>query len=608
MSWRNLVQRHRRKLVPSFVFASLAALALVFRAPLVAWFTLQPTASGTSVAAHQHHPHEEEDEPEEPVKPEAPALTPVTFDAHGLSAMQKAFEAYERVRTLLAADRVDGLAAHAGAIAKALEHAAHGNVPDDVKAAITEAGLAAGQMGVAEGLDTVRLAYGELSRFLIALAVADTRLQEGWHVFQCPMAEGFERWFQRSSRIDNPYMGPSMLMCGWKAKWKVPPPEVAPVTAVRHEGHDHDEIAFYTCPMHPSVRQPHMGICPLCAMDLAPVTKGEVQSGVILVDEGRRQRIGVRIGEVDRGPLVRTVRAVGRVTWDERGLRDVTLKVQGWITRLHVNTTGQPVKRGQLLFEVYSPELYAAQQEFLQASRARGAGFGSAELLEAARERLRLWDLSDRQIDAIAMSGKPLRDVPFFAPANGFVLEKNVVEGAAVQPGQQLFRIAATDRVWVETEVYEADYPLLSEGQTVDVTISHLPGRALEGTVSYIYPYLDPSTRTGRIRVELPNPTGDLKPEMFADVSVKAELGERLRVPVSAVLYTGPRRLVFIDLGEGRLRPQEVKLGVRAGDYFEVLEGLEEGQEVVTSGNFLIASESRLRSAAMHWEGEHGAH
>jgi Cu(I)/Ag(I) efflux system membrane fusion protein len=252
------------------------------------------------------------------------------------------------------------------------------------------------------------------------------------------------------------------------------------------------------------------------------------------------------------------------------------------------------VRKGQVLFTLFSPELFASQQEYLLALKRSGA-HGDDALLKASRSRLHQWGLDDAQIDAIARRGEPLENVPFLARSSGTVIEKNVVEGAAVEPGMKLFRIAPLDRVWVEAEVYEADLPSVQVGQSATVTLPFLPGRTFEGKVDFVYPYLAGETRTGKIRVELANPKLELKPDMYADVTFHRDLGQRLLVPSSAVIYTGPRRLVFVDLGEGRLKPQEVQLGVRGADAFEVLDGLQEGDMVVTSGNFLIAAESRLR-------------
>lgn len=303
-----------------------------------------------------------------------------------------------------------------------------------------------------------------------------------------------------------------------------------------------------------------------------------------------------------------SLRALGRVTYDEKTLVDVTLKLDGYIHELRVNATGEPVKRGDVLFTLYSPELYAAQQEYLLARQSQSVA--NTSLVGAARKRLELWGLTAAQIDRLAQRGEPIENMPFLAPASGYVLEKNVVEGAAVKAGERLFRIAPLEKVWVEADVYEQDLPQVKVGQPVEVTLPYLPGKQFTGRVGYIYPTLQAGTRTGRIRIELPNPELELKPDMYADVRFVLHGGPRLQVPEAAVLYTGPRRLVFVDLGEGRLRPQEVRLGLKGEDTYEVVEGLKAGDVVVTSGNFLVAAESRLRSAADTFGGggDHAAH
>jgi RND family efflux transporter MFP subunit len=367
-------------------------------------------------------------------------------------------------------------------------------------------------------------------------------------------------------------------------------------------------ISHYTCSMHPSVHEDGPGTCPICSMDLIPVTTQEVASGEIVVPEGRRQRIGVRTGRVERQRMTREIRTVGRVTYDEAGIAEVSVKYPGWIERLDVNTTGQPVKRGQTLFTLYSPELYAAQSEFLTFLRSQQAAQETAAperadyLVRAARQRLRLWDLQDWQIDQIAKNGKPIRHQPIVSPVSGAVIEKKIVAGAAVEPGMTLFRIAALDRVWVEADLPESDLPLIKVGQAARVTLPYLPGEAVSGRVSFILPYLDAGTRTGRVRIELPNRELLFKPDMFAEVSFQIDSGERLVVPQSAVLYAGDRRLVFLDLGEGRLKPQEIQIGPKTGDFLEVLSGLQAGDLVVTSGTFLVAAESRLKSATEQWQ------
>jgi Cu(I)/Ag(I) efflux system membrane fusion protein len=325
------------------------------------------------------------------------------------------------------------------------------------------------------------------------------------------------------------------------------------------------------------------------------------------VPPGRLQRIGVKTGIVERRRLVTQVRTVGRVTSEQSALADVALKISGWVGEIAVDAIGAPVERGEVLFRVYSPELYAAQEEYLQAlrsqarARATGAPDRADYLVRAARNRLRLWDLAPADLERLAAGDTPLEQLPIRSPVTGYVVEKNVVSGSAFGAGERLYRIAPLARVWIEAEVYESDLPLVREGQPAVVTLPYLPDRRLEATVAYVYPELDPETRTARLRLELPNPDLALRPGMYADVRLQADRGERLVVPQSAVLYAGQHSYVFRALGDGRFRPQAVAVGMRSGEEVEILEGIEAGEAIVTSATFLIASESRLRAALDQW-------
>jgi Cu(I)/Ag(I) efflux system membrane fusion protein len=371
-------------------------------------------------------------------------------------------------------------------------------------------------------------------------------------------------------------------------------------------------IAYYTCSMHPAVHAPGPGKCPICSMNLTPVTQEEEHAGVIHIENSRRALLGIRTTKVARTPIDLDITAKGRLTVDETRLHDVTLKVGGYISDLRVNATGQSIARGETLFSVYSPELYAAEQEYLIATQNRdamrmtGDASHSERLAHAAETKLRLWGLGDDQLAALARRGEPIERVPFPSPASGVVVEKNVVDGAAVTAGQRLFRIADLADIWVEADVYESDLPRVTKGMTASITLDYLPDRRFDGKVAFVYPYLDPASRTGRVRIALPNRGLELKPDMYATVTFKLPLGPRLVVPSSAVVYTGPRRIVFVDLGNGALRPQEVATGARSGDLVEIARGLSEGDVVVSSGNFLVAAESRVRSAGSFWEDGHG--
>ncbi|HTJ47310.1 MAG TPA: efflux RND transporter periplasmic adaptor subunit [Kofleriaceae bacterium] len=488
----------------------------------------------------------------------APAPAPYAFSPAALGALEQTFGAYEAIRAALAHDRLADIAAPARTIAAALGamHGALASAPAAIADSVHGAAIAADALATAKDLDRARSQFGELSRALQSLAVADPRLASGWHVFECPMAPGWQGWFQKSPSIENPYMGTKSPTCGGASRW---------------EG--------------PSTAKP------------APAID---ERTVITVDERRRAYLGIRTGTAVRAPMTLAIRAVGRLTFDETKLTDVVVRVSGYITKLRVNATGQSVKKGDTLFTFYSPDLFAAQQEVLFAKK-RAGDDADDPLLRASEKKLALWGFDRAQLAALYARGEPLEDVPFASPASGVVTEKDVVEGDAIQMGMKLFRIAPIDQIWVEADVYEGDLARIAKGQHAAITLTYLPGRTFDGTVAFVYPYLDPASRTGRVRVQLPNKGLELKPDMYATVAFRIELGERVQVPKSAVVYTGPRRIVFVDLGGGRIAPRDVTIGASTDDMIEIVDGLAEGERVITSGNFLVASESRIRSAAF-WE------
>jgi Cu(I)/Ag(I) efflux system membrane fusion protein len=339
----------------------------------------------------------------------------------------------------------------------------------------------------------------------------------------------------------------------------------------------------------------------------APEQAGAEHPGEFRIAPERLQSIGVRMARATRQMMEPEIRAAGRVAYDETALHDVSLKVRGWVGELRVDAVGDRVERGEVLFTLYSPELYAAQNEYLVALRAKararetGAPDRADYLVRAARNRLALWDIAPAELDRLARDAEPLEQLPIRSPARGYVVEKDVVAGSAIEPGQRLYRIAPLDPVWVEAEVYEEDIPLVTPGMRARIDVPSLPGRRLEGTVAWVYPSVSESTRTARVRIELPNEDLALRPDMFATVHLDAAPTEHLVVPLSAVLHAGERSFVFLDLGGGRLRPQPVEVGKRVGEEVEILAGIEEGQSVVASATFLVASESRLRAALDQW-------
>ncbi|NOZ51620.1 MAG: efflux RND transporter periplasmic adaptor subunit [Gammaproteobacteria bacterium] len=322
--------------------------------------------------------------------------------------------------------------------------------------------------------------------------------------------------------------------------------------------------------------------------------------GTVRVDPARRQLIGITTARVKQKQLRVMIRAAGSVTYDETHLRDLTLKFNGWIGELYANAIGKSIKKGEPLFTVYSPELLTAQEEYLEILR-RTSVKGGKHRLAAARRRLRLWDISDAQMNALEKRGKAQEYMSILAPTSGVVINKQIVTGSAFLAGQQLLRIADLSRVWVEAQIYDYELPLIKHGMKAKVVLPELLDREYPTKVDFIYPFMEGDTHTTRVRVTLDNSDGFLRPDMYAHIHLKAKLGKRLVVPESAVLYSGQNRMVFLDLGDGRLAPRKIKTGQRNRKWIEVLDGLEEGDTVVTSGNFLIAAESKLKAGVESW-------
>ncbi|MCZ6659414.1 MAG: efflux RND transporter periplasmic adaptor subunit [Gammaproteobacteria bacterium] len=335
-----------------------------------------------------------------------------------------------------------------------------------------------------------------------------------------------------------------------------------------------------------------------------PVGEAEAEyddATLITVDNRRRQLIGLKTGLATHRDLIKTIRAVGRVAFDERLLSEVTLKFDGYIGDLKADYVGAKIEKGQVLFTVYSPELLAAQQEYLEILKRRSDRGSEDPLLVAARQRLALWDMSSGEIAALERRGVPRDYVPIHAPRSGTVIERKIADGSGVQKGQRLLRIADLSRVWIEADVYEADLDLVTVGMNADISLPYLPSRRYTATVEYVYPYLQEASRAGRVRMTLENESGELKPDMYAEVALQVELGHRLSVPEEAIIVAGESRVVFVDLGAGRLRPTRIKTGRRARGFVEVREGLNLGDVVVTSGNVLIAAETRLKTGIEQW-------
>jgi Cu(I)/Ag(I) efflux system membrane fusion protein len=326
-----------------------------------------------------------------------------------------------------------------------------------------------------------------------------------------------------------------------------------------------------------------------------------VPAGSVQLSADRQQFLGVVLTPVVTRRLAREIRTVGRVEYDERKLAFVNTKFAGWIERLDVDFTGVYVRKGQTLMAIYSPDLVSAQEEYLLAMKAvrsmPGGASSSRELLDASRRRLLSWDIRESHIQDLERTGRARRTLDIHSPISGYVIEKMALQGLRVEPGMNLYKIADISRVWVDAAIYQNEVPLVKLGQEATVQLSYAPGETLTGRVAYVYPYLDEETRTVTVRIEFANPEAKLKPGMYAEVLLRSDQGEALAVPKSAVLDTGSRKLVFVSRGEGRFDPREIRTGYLAGDYYQVLEGLRAGEQVVTSANFLIDSESQLSTA-----------
>lgn len=326
-------------------------------------------------------------------------------------------------------------------------------------------------------------------------------------------------------------------------------------------------------------------------------------TGAVKLSPAQLRALGVSFGTVERRPLTTDVRATGIVTFDETRIAQVTPRFSGFAERVYVDETGQPVRRGQALLDVYSPDLVAAQQELLLAERLQanigrsavpGVPGATTDLVAASKRRLELWDISEQQIDEILRTGQVRRALTLHSPASGVVTDKRVVEGQSVIAGQPLYTIADLADVWIDVQLREADAAIARTGSGADIEVTGLPGRIFKGRVTYVYPTLDTASRAVRARIVVSNTDAVLKPGMYATVRLHAASRTALTVPTSAVLRTGTRNVVFVDMGEGQLMPMEIEIGRVAGDYTEVLSGLEPGKRVVTSAQFLLDSEANL--------------
>lgn len=421
--------------------------------------------------------------------------------------------------------------------------------------------------------------------------------------------------------------------------------------------HDDGAETLYQCPMHPSIIQDHPGDCPICGMKLVKVEKGKAKaaskdagerrilfyrspmdpkqtskvprkdemgmdylpvyedeaSGVatvpglstVEIDTNRQQLIGLKTIEVTRGSVGGAWRTVGRVAIDETRVRHINLKISGFVEHVYVDFVGKKVRRGDPLFSIYSPDLLSAQEEYLLALKTKGAlskAGGSAtndgdDLVAASRRKLALWDVPASEIDRLERTGQPTKTLTFYSPLAGVVTKKDVVDGMKLDAGAMPYEIVDLSSVWVLADVYESELRFVKDGMAASLKLNAFPNRDFKGKVVFIDPLLDPKTRTVKVRLTFPNPTGELRPEMFGEVVLLGAPHDGLRIPPDAVIDSGTEKVVFVAIGEGKFQPRKVMLGESDGSHIEVLGGLTEGERIVTRANFLIDSESRLRAS-----------
>lgn len=370
-------------------------------------------------------------------------------------------------------------------------------------------------------------------------------------------------------------------------------------------------IKYWVAPMDPTYIRDEPGKSPM-GMDLVPVYEevgGEkLPASTIRIDPVTMQNMGVRTDLVRRMKIAKSIRALGTVAYDETKVHAINLKFDGWVEKLHVNFVGESVKKGQPLLEIYSPELVTAQEEYLLAVRQMNSlggspypsiGKNAKNLLAAARQRLLYWDLEPSQINQLARTGKVVKALTVFSPVDGVVTKKKVLAGQFIKAGMNQYEIADLSAVWVDVEIYEYELPYIHKGMAAQMDLSYLPGKKFQGEVLFVYPYLNPKTRTARLRLAFDNTDGLLKPEMYGNVFLESVIDPNgLVIPQEAVIDSGVRKVVFISRGEGKFEPRDVQLGIEAADStFQVLAGLKEGDNIVVSAQFMFDSESRLREA-----------
>jgi membrane fusion protein, copper/silver efflux system len=412
-------------------------------------------------------------------------------------------------------------------------------------------------------------------------------------------------------------------------------------------------VDYYTCTMHPSVHSENPGKCPICSMDLVPVMKqtgetnvqspsqpepmksggemqgmagmqgrhaghgahapqpkGGAQSNEFIVPVERQQQIGVTYAKVERQPLNHTIRSVGLIVPDKARNWQFVSRVDGYVQKLNVTAPGEIVEKDAPLLSIYSPDLLTTEREFVELLRMRDQAKNKdaretpGRLIDSAKQRLRLWNVTEEQITELERTKKPQENLTLLSPFRGIVQSVPTDQGKAVKVGDMLVEVADLNLVWVWAEFYENELPMLKAGQNIDITSNSYPGEKFQGTISVINPFLDPAKRTAKVRIDIPNPKFKLRPAMYVNAELAMQMGEGLTIPVSAVMPTGSRSVVFVDKGGGKLEPRVVQLGPKYGDSYEVQSGLQENERVIASANFLIDAESKVQGALKDFEEE----
>ena len=364
------------------------------------------------------------------------------------------------------------------------------------------------------------------------------------------------------------------------------------------------KVAFYRNPMDPTVHSP-VPLDDSMGMAYIPVYEDELGGAApvpglagITIDPAYQRLIGVRTAVAEEGPIGGAWTTPAKVAADETRVFKITTKTGGFVDRLFVDFMGKPVRKGQPLFALYSPELYSAQQDLALAVKSKAAlGGDGAALVQAAEKRLRLWDVPDAEIQRLEQGGESQRDLVFVSPVSGVVTAKNVVQGARLMPGDTPFEVTDLSEVWVMADAYAADLPKLKTGAKASFTSPSLPGRTFTGRVAFIDPVIDPQTRTAKVRLAFANPRGELRPETYGEAAFQGSERKGLRIPFSAVIDDGDRKVVFVDEGDGHFVPRQVELGVQDADWAEVKSGLKAGDRVADKASFLLDSEARRRAA-----------